>query len=115
MYRITFYLTERGYNPVREFFESLDLQTKAKVAQFVDYLGQVGPQLRRPIADKLRGKIYELRPKQIRVLYFFAPEKEIILVHAFIKKTDAVHLMDLATAERRRIDWISRSNPKEAD
>jgi len=108
MYQVRFYKTGRGDSPVEQFLATLDRQTRAKAAQFIGLLSDLGPQLRRPIADKLDGKIYELRPKQARVLYFFFVGHEIILVHGFLKKTNQIEKRDLDLAQRRRIDWIIR-------
>jgi phage-related protein len=108
MYQVHFYRTSRGESPVEEFLGSLDNQTKAKVAQFIGLLEEYGPQLKRPIADKLEGKIYELRPKQARILYFFFIRREIVLVHGFLKKTNAVKIKELDLAERRMADWLAR-------
>ena len=108
MYQVRFYTTARGDSPVEEFLGAMDNHTRAKAAQFIDLLRELGPQLRRPFADKLQGKIYELRPKQARILYFFFIGREIILVHGFLKKTNAVERRDIELAERRRMDWIAR-------
>lgn len=108
MYQIKFYKNRRGDSPVKEFIDSLDPQTQMKVAQFLGLLEEMGPRLKRPFADKLAGKIYELRPKQGRILYFFFAGDKIVLVHGFLKKTNAVERSDIELAERRRVDWIFR-------
>src|ERR1044071_547750 len=113
MYKILYYQTVRGTNPVDEFLLELDRKTRAKVIRYIDYLAEHGPTLVRPYADIVRGKIRELRVKfshnNVRILYFFFVEHEIILVHGFLKKTQAIDPSEIETAERRMEDWIART------
>ena len=75
------------------------------------YLEKDGPDLPRPYADVLRGKIRELRvgygSLKIRFLYFFEG-KSIVLVSGFLKKTSAVPVEEIDRAERRMTDWLNR-------
>ena len=64
--------------------------------------------LRRPIAGYLGDKIYELRPKQIRILYGFVGKELAVILHAFRKKTDAVPPKDKRLAEARLADFVKR-------
>ena len=67
---------------------------------------------RQTYADVVRGKIRELRihysSNQYRVLYFFHMRDQIVLVHAFSKKTQQLKEKDIDLSERRMEDWISR-------
>ena len=71
-----------------------------------------GPALKRPYADVVRGKIKELRihhrSNQYRILYFFQLREQIVLVHAFSKKTQRLKEKDIDLAERRMEDWMRR-------
>jgi hypothetical protein len=99
----------RGENPVQDFVDSLDDLTQARFFAYVDMLKEYGPNLKRPYADIVQGKILEIRPRQARVLYFFAVGNRIILVHGFLKKRDAIHPKDIALAESRFQDWMQRN------
>lgn len=112
MYKIIYYLTGRGEEPVYEFIESLDKKSKAKVMAFIQLLEEHGSELRRPYADHVRGKIRELRiqmaSNSYRILHFFQVGEQIVLVHAFVKKTQELREQDIELAEHRMADWISR-------
>lgn len=112
MYQIIFYTTEQGDSPIDEFLNGLDKKARAKVAAYLSLLEEQGPNLKRPYADHVRGKIRELRIRytstQYRVLYFFHVGNLIVLVHAFAKKTQQLRENDIALAERRMGDWITR-------
>ena len=46
--------------------------------------------------------LYELRPGRHRVIYFYMERKNIILLHAFFKKTDKIPESDIETALWRK-------------
>ena len=112
MYNLIFYTTERGDSPVDEFLDGLDKKSRAKVAAHLSLLEEQGPNLKRPYADVIRGKIRELRiqqsSNQYRILFFFQVRDQIVLAHAFIKKTQQLKEKDIELAERRMEDWIRR-------
>ena len=108
MYSIRFYLTPRGDCPVDGFLEGCDKSIRAKYLEIISLLRERGPVLKRPYADKVEGKIYELRIKQARILYFFGSNRQIVLAHGFLKKRDELDKTDIEIAERRRHDWLLR-------
>jgi len=112
LYSIVLYTTERGDSPIDAFLDGLDKKSRAKVAAYLSLLEEEGPNLKRPYADVVRGKIRELRihqsSNQYRVLYFFHVHDQIILVHAFSKKTQQLKEKDIELSERRMEDWMRR-------
>jgi len=112
LYKIIFYTTERGDSPVDDFLDGLETKSRAKVAAHLSLLEEQGPNLKRPYADVVRGKIRELRvqhsSKQYRVLYFFFVRGQIVLTHAFSKKSMELKERDIALAEKRMQDWVGR-------
>ena len=112
MYNIVFYTTERGDSPLDDFLDGLDKKSRAKVAAYLSFLEEQGPNLKRPYADIVRGKIRELRiqysSNQFRILYFFQMLDQIVLVHALSKKTQQLKKQDIELAEKRMADWMRR-------
>ncbi len=112
MHDLVLYTTERGDSPIDEFLDGLDKKSRAKVAAYLSLLEEEGPNLKRPYADVVRGKIRELRihygSNQYRVLYFFHVRDQIVLVHAFSKKTQQLKEKDIELSERRMEDWVRR-------
>jgi phage-related protein len=108
MYQVFYYTTVTGRIPVKEFIDGLDELTQARFFAYVNLLKESGPNLKRPYADIVQGKIREIRPRQGRVLYFFAIDKKIILVHGFLKKKDQIDQKDIDTAIERMNDWWAR-------
>jgi phage-related protein len=112
LFDLVFFTTERGDSPIDEFLDGLDKKSRAKVAAYLSLLEEEGPNLKRPYADVIRGKIRELRvhysSNQYRVLYFFHVRDQIVLVHAFSKKTQQLKEKDIELSERRMDDWMRR-------
>src|SRR5438093_12512195 len=85
------YLDERGHSPVREFIQSLDEKTQARLADLIEYVRVHNIQAREPYVKKISGKLYEMRETSdknaYRIFYFTAVGKRIVLLHAFQKKS----------------------------
>lgn len=112
MYEVKFYTGRNSESPVKNFLLTLDVKARAKIVKYLEMLQDKGPNLKRPYADVVRGKIRELRVEyrsnQHRILYFFFQRNGIILVHAFLKKSQKVKETDILLAESRMNDWIGR-------
>ncbi len=112
MYNIIFYTAERGDSPLDDFLDGLDKKSRAKVSAYLSLLEEQGPNLKRPYADIVRGKIRELRihysSNQFRILYFIQMFDQIVLVHALSKKTQHLKKRDIDLAEKRMDDWMRR-------
>jgi hypothetical protein len=87
------YRKKPGNVPLTEWLDYLErVEPKAYIAclDFIQQLERFGHELRRPIADKVEGKIHELRPKvgkvHYRVLYFFCGKNVACMTHGFTKE-----------------------------
>ncbi len=104
-----FYETDGGASPVTDFLEGL---TKAEWAQCLKHLDTIQKlltehqgRLGEPQASHLQGDLWEFRfsiaRKKIRILYFVAAPGEVILLHAFMKKTQKTPPKEIDTAFNR--------------
>lgn len=81
-------------------------------------LGEHGPTLPFPYSSKLRHKLRELRTshggEQYRVLYFGAPNRRFVLLHALSKHSAQVPERDIAIAQARMEEYlrITRKGPR---
>ncbi|OGR83818.1 MAG: hypothetical protein A2902_04620 [Elusimicrobia bacterium RIFCSPLOWO2_01_FULL_64_13] len=109
---MVYYCNARGDSPVEEFLDTLDRKAFIKVAAFIQYLAEQGPNLHRPYSDHVRGFLRELRigsgGNSVRVLYCFMTGSKIVLLHGFLKKDQALRASDIELAENRMRDWKSR-------
>jgi phage-related protein len=110
-YCVEFYKDKRGVCPAIEFLNGLQTKIRAKVAKWIEKLEQEGPNLPRPYADTVRGKIRELRvsfgSNEYRFLYFFLG-KRIVITHGFLKKTRKIPVEEIERAERYMQDFLNR-------
>ncbi len=99
--------------PVLEWLDTLPLKARFKCLTKIERLMEEGHQLRRPEADLLRDKIYELRASfqgiHYRILYFFYGNVAAVLSHG-IKKEDSVPPIEIEKAIKRRKNF--ETNPK---
>lgn len=108
-----YYRTRKDDIPVKEFIDSLPESDQEKFFQIkVNYLEDMGPLLGRPYAEHVKGKIIALRFKgvrgQIRIFYFFNPERKSVLTHGYIKTEDKIDPEQIKRAERFRKEYFQR-------
>ena len=104
--KVIFYKDDDGFVPVLDWLEKLPSKAVAKCLVRIERLGELGHELRRPEADLLRDKIYELRVGlqgiNYRLLYFFHGDVAAVLAHGIIKES-AVSPKEIERAiERKR-------------
>lgn len=111
-YEIEFYTTPDGKCPLDEFLDGMPEKHAAKAEKFMELLEEKGPDLPRPFADAVRGKIRELRVgiqhHEYRFLYFFF-KRVIVMTHGFLKKSDRVPQAELDLAQRYMDDYLGRN------
>lgn len=85
--------------------ESWPVDVVADYARLVELLAEHGPNLRLPHSRAFGEGSFELRPRGCsgigRALYCFVPGKRIVVVHAFIKKTQETPERELKLARKR--------------
>ncbi|HDZ76483.1 MAG TPA: type II toxin-antitoxin system RelE/ParE family toxin [Candidatus Omnitrophica bacterium] len=99
---IYYFVDERGNKPVEEFIRSLPKKERAKVFAYIVELKSQGNNLRRPVADYLKSGIYELRPKDDRIFYFFYLKNNAVLIHAIKKNIKEIPKNDLMLCIKRK-------------
>lgn len=100
--------------PAREFVDSLDSKTAARIDAFIERLRVCGNRMQGKFVKKLTDDIFELRVKQFdrifRVLFFYQPGMLIVITSGFQKKTDRTPLDEIAKAEKLRKLWLKYRN-----
>ncbi|MBI5787968.1 MAG: type II toxin-antitoxin system RelE/ParE family toxin [Candidatus Schekmanbacteria bacterium] len=105
-YEIKFYTTAYGKQPVREFINSLDIKTRAKVMAFLERMKSEG-NIPLPVTRKMEGarELHELRVKShtgiYRFFYFVYLGNQIVLLHAFQKKSQQTPTKEIEVATER--------------
>lgn len=98
--------------PVQDFLDDLDKPRRAKVVAIIALLAEQGPTLPFPYSSQVRGKLRELRTRygkeRYRVLYFGAPGRAFVLLHAVEKSTEKLPARDIKIAEARMQKHLKR-------
>ena len=100
-WRIVYYVSSSGDNPVKDF---LDAHPAAKVKTFriFSHIMEYGLTAAIPHIKKLAGTpLWEIRilgQDSIRIFYVTRSGKQVLLLHAFEKKTDKTSPKEIKTA-----------------
>ena len=104
---VEYYETEKGVS-VEEEIESFGPKIFARILRTINLLEEFGLELGSEYVAHIRGKIWELKVRRYRVLYFTFTGKQFILLRAFIKKTKKTPEREILTAKYRMDDFIVR-------
>jgi len=102
-----FYRSASGDEPVREWLKALDKADRQVIGEDIAYVQYKWP-IGKPRVDHLRGSIWEVRSKignRIARVLFAVEGAEMILLHAFIKKTQQTNPNDIELASKRLKEW----------
>ncbi len=110
--KVVFYQEEDGTCQILEWLRKIPAKAQDKCRIKIERLAELGHELRRPEADLLRDKIYELRASlqgvHYRLLYFFHGKTVAVLTSGIVKE-DRVPPVEIARAMERRMKF--ESNP----
>lgn len=117
MYEIEFYETEDGKCPIWDFLEALRLKAPTnkdariqhkQASLYIELLQQNGTHMNAEITKHLDDGIWELRPGNNRVFYFFYQNDTYVLLHQFRKKSQKTPKREIEKAKAERNDYLRR-------
>ena len=117
MYEIEFYETEDGKCPIWDFLEALRLKAPTnkdariqhkQASLYIELLQQNGTHMNAEITKHLDDGIWELRPGNNRVFYFFYRNDTYVLLHQFRKKSQKTPKREIEKAKTERNDYLRR-------
>ncbi len=111
-YKVKFYRNSRtGKEPALDFIKSLDSKISSKISKYIEYLRVNGAYLDEPYSRHIEGKIRELRVdfsnNHYRLFYFCVIDKNIIILHAYLKKTKKTPINEILRAKANLFDYIN--------
>ena len=116
-----FYETADGRSELWDFLEELRMKAATnkdariqhkQITLYIQLLQENGTRLNENITKHLEDGIWELRPGNNRVFYFFFENDTFVLLHHFRKKSQKTPKREIEKAKNERADYIAR---KEAD
>ena len=121
MYTVMFYETADGRSELWDFLEELRMKAATnkdariqhkQITLYIQLLQENGTRLNENITKHLEDGIWELRPGNNRVFYFFFENDTFVLLHHFRKKSQKTPKREIEKAKNERADYLAR---KEAD
>ena len=117
MFTIEFYETANGQSDVRDFMEELRQKRESnkdariqfkQITMYIELLAQNGTQLPDNITKHIDDGIWELRPGNNRVFYFYFQDDRFVLLHHFRKKSQKTPQREIDRAKAERADYLNR-------
>lgn len=117
MFNIEFYETQNGESELWDFLEELreksatnkDFRIQYKqIVFYIELLKNNGTRLGENITKHLDDDIWELRPGNNRVFYFFVENDTFVLLHHFRKKSQKTPRREIDKAKSERDDYLAR-------
>lgn len=114
---IIFYEKENGESEIWDFLEKLRFKsTNNKDARiqynqillYMELLKNNGTLLPQNITKHIEENIWELRPGNNRIFYFFCDNNSFVLLHCFRKKSQKTPKREILKAKSERDDFLSR-------
>lgn len=100
---VLFYSTATGAEPVRDWLKSLDADVRKIIGDDIK-TAQIGWPLGMPLVRSMEPGLWEVRsnvPHGIARVLFTTDGSTMVLLHAFIKKTQQTSKQDLEMARKR--------------
>ena len=103
-----FYATPSGKEPVREWLKKLDFESRRRVGEDIA-TAEFGWPVDMPLCSDMGKGLYEIRSNiadgRIARVLFAVIDGEMVLLHAFIKKTQKIPQRDLDLAIKRMKEY----------
>ena len=111
-YRVYYYIdSQNKKSPVEYYIKNLPQKDKVKVFRYINFLqekqGSIGEPYTRHIVGKIRELKVDFGRNRHRILYFTFIGKKIILLHAFLKKTQKTPIGEKDRAKYNYQDFIN--------
>ncbi len=98
---ITFYSSK-----VEEEIFDLPVGIRAKLSKILEMIEDFGPNLGKPYTVSMGDGLFEIRAKGKegigRVFYCLVIDREVVLLHSFVKKSQKTPKKELALAKKRK-------------
>lgn len=104
--KVTFYRTASGNEPVRDWLKGIDRPSRKAVGEDIK-TAQYGWPVGMPLIEKLEPALWQVRSHirdGIARVIFTVEGHEMVLLHAFVKKTPKTPPSDLKIARQRLAD-----------
>ena len=117
MYKVKFYRDKNGESEIVDYLDELkqrgltsktDRINRDKILAYMAALEQYGTRIGEPIVKHIDDGLWELRPINNRIFFFYWKDNKFVLLHHFAKKTNKTPPREIAKARSKMDDFIER-------
>lgn len=121
MYNVEFYEDANGVSELWDFLEDLRIKSSTskdariqhkQISLYIQLLQDNGARLPDNITKHIGDDIWELRPGNNRVFYFYHKDDTFVLLHHFRKKSQKTPRREIERAKAERDDYLARKEAK---
>ena len=116
MFAVDHYTTGSGRDFVSDYIREVskkygdkDVFSIRAAIVFLKKHGFEANRYKRQLIKKIEGDLYELRPGNNRIFFFYFDGKKFVLLHGFRKKTQKTPQHEIETAMKQMDDYIRRN------
>ena len=119
MHEIIFYQDNKGFSELLEFIGIINnkaVKSKSErimlkqIRFYVNILENLGTRAGEPFIKHIQDEVWELRPGNNRILFFFWYDNKIVLLHHFRKTTNKTPKREIEKALSEIKDWKGRND-----
>jgi len=124
MFEIEFYEDARGVVEIADYLDELkekavtskDARIKRqKILAYMAALQEKGTLLGEPFIKHIENDLWELRPLNNRVFFFYWRDNTYVMLHHFVKKTKKIPKKEIDKAKSNRDDWLERKEHEKSN
>ena len=120
MNKIVYYADQNGESELEKYLRELNIKSKTDknsrirfntIHRYVRYLRNYGTwELPYGYAKHIRDDIRELRPDDVRILYFYFKDDTFVLFHHFVRKTRKTPKHEIEKAIKEKEGHVKRNS-----
>ena len=118
MFDIIFYRDVHGHSEIISYLDELKIKSeksksdriqREKILTYIGALSEYGTRLGSPYIKHIQEKIWELRPLNHRIFFFYWKDDQFVLLSHYKKKTRKAPEKEIRKAKNNLIDFIERN------
>lgn len=119
LYTVEFYRDKDGYSEVEEYLKELNEKANDNkdsrinfdtIIRYIRALSIYGTRIGEPKVKHLEGDLWELRPLNNRIFFFYWKDNKFVLLSHFKKKSQKTPKREKEKAKRNMSDWKERKS-----
>jgi phage-related protein len=119
MYEVITYKDNAGRDEISDYMQELFKKSEHskidrikldKIVQYLLYLEKMGTRIGAPFVKHIEGDIWELRPTDDRIFFFYWKNKTFVLLHHFKKMTQKTPKKEIEQAKRNMQNFLKRGD-----